>query len=74
MAPAAATRGASACEAGAAVGEQGDVEPGEVGGGGVLDHDLGAVPGERAAGRAGRREVAASPSTGKSALGEQPRA
>ena len=56
MAPAAATRGASAAGGGGAGREQGDVEPVVGGGVGVLDRELLVAEGERAAGRAGRGE------------------
>ena len=50
VAPAAATFGASSLARGAAVGEERDVEVGEVSRGGVLDEDLLALEGQRRAG------------------------
>ena len=55
-APAAANRGASSVEAVGADREQGEVEPGDVGGGGVLDHHLAAPEGDAATRRPGRGE------------------
>ena len=52
-------------------GEQGDVEAGRVGGGGVLDGDLAVAPRQRRARRPGRGEVAQLVD-GEAPLGEQP--
>ena len=56
--PAAANRGRERPRAGRSGREQRDVEPGRVGGGGVFDRDLVAVPRQRAPDRPSRGEVA----------------
>ena len=56
IAPAAAKRGASSRDDGAPDGEEGQLEAGQVRGGGVLHRHLAALPREGPAGRAGRGE------------------